>query len=214
MRRNKSLPGAQGADFSSRRVRPTVRSYGVRFSPTNRSFAAAATEGLLIYSMDDDLVFDPTDLDLDVTPDNVRMLLSQGDYLRALVMAVRLNEDELIALAYAATPAESIELVSRSFPDGYVVRLITFIAAHWDASPHVEFQLLWVRALLRLHGAKLRAALATMSATLPSLRSLHRAILANTETLTKVTDDNVYLTQYLLMSSRRPAPVQSAAANE
>ena len=45
-----------------------VRTRCVALSPTGRSWSAATTEGLLLYSVDDALVFDPTDLAEDVTP--------------------------------------------------------------------------------------------------------------------------------------------------
>ena len=44
----------------------------MRFSPTGRAFAVAATSGLLVYSLDEDNTFDPTDLDLELTPQAVR----------------------------------------------------------------------------------------------------------------------------------------------
>lgn len=48
-----SMPGATKGDLSSRRTRPEVRTKHLRFSPTGRAWAAASTEGLLIYSLDD-----------------------------------------------------------------------------------------------------------------------------------------------------------------
>jgi periodic tryptophan protein 2 len=52
------LPGTKRGDMSSRAHRPEVRVAGLQFSPTGRDFAAATTEGLLIYSLDSKLVFD------------------------------------------------------------------------------------------------------------------------------------------------------------
>lgn len=49
--------------------RPIIRTKCLRIAPTGRSWAAATTEGVLIYSMDDSFIFDPTDLDIDVTPE-------------------------------------------------------------------------------------------------------------------------------------------------
>lgn len=49
--------------------RPVVRTKCLRLAPTGRSFAAATTEGVLVYSIDDSFIFDPTDLDIDVTPE-------------------------------------------------------------------------------------------------------------------------------------------------
>lgn len=49
--------------------RPVIRTKCLRIAPTGRSWAAATTEGVLIYSMDESFIFDPTDLDIDVTPE-------------------------------------------------------------------------------------------------------------------------------------------------
>lgn len=56
------LPGTGG------KRRPAVRSRAVALSPTGRSWAAATTDGLLLYSLDPGAMFDPTDLADDVTP--------------------------------------------------------------------------------------------------------------------------------------------------
>lgn len=58
------LPGSM-----PNRGRPIVRTKCLRIAPTGRSWAAATTEGVLVYSMDDNFIFDPTDLDIDVTPE-------------------------------------------------------------------------------------------------------------------------------------------------
>ena len=49
--------------------RPIIRTKCLRIAPTGRNWAAATTEGVLVYSMDDSFIFDPTDLDIDVTPE-------------------------------------------------------------------------------------------------------------------------------------------------
>src|SRR5690606_17010926 len=66
-----TLPGATKGDLSVRKIRPEVRVTGVQFGPTGSTFAAASTEGLLIYSLDNVTTFDPFDLDMDITPDNI-----------------------------------------------------------------------------------------------------------------------------------------------
>ncbi|CAM9476425.1 unnamed protein product, partial [Choristocarpus tenellus] len=69
----KALPGASRGKDGSRRVREEVRSSCVRFSPTGREWAAATTDGLLLYSLDDAAVFDPSDLDESVTPESTEV---------------------------------------------------------------------------------------------------------------------------------------------
>lgn len=60
-------------------MRPEVRCTCVQFSPTGLSFAVASTEGLLVYSVDDSLVFDPFELGEDVTPEAATAALEGGE---------------------------------------------------------------------------------------------------------------------------------------
>jgi periodic tryptophan protein 2 len=153
-----SLPGAsRGAgDMSIRRYRPEARTKCVRFSPTGRAWAAASTEGLLIYSLDETVTFDPFDLSIDLTPQSVLEVLASREYLKSLVMAFRLNEKALIQKVYEAIPREDIRLVARQLPMVYVPLLLRFVGEHLERTPHLEFDLLWANTLLMTHGRALR----------------------------------------------------------
>ena len=49
--------------MSAKRVTaPEIRTKALTFAPSGRHFAIAATEGMLVYSLDETLVFDPFDL--------------------------------------------------------------------------------------------------------------------------------------------------------
>ncbi len=67
------VPGTAG------KKRPVARSRAVCLAPTGRTWAAATTEGLLLYSVDDSLVFDPTDLTEDLTPAACHRALAAGE---------------------------------------------------------------------------------------------------------------------------------------
>lgn len=60
-----------------------------------RAWAAATTEGLMIYSLDSGMVFDPFDLDIEVTPNSTRKALAKGEYSTALILSFKLNEMKL-----------------------------------------------------------------------------------------------------------------------
>jgi len=149
-----SLPGAsRGAgDMSIRRFRQEARTKCVRFSPTGRAWAAASTEGLLIYSLDETVTFDPFELSIDLTPQAVLQVLAEQEYLKALVMAFRLNEKPLIQRVYETIPRGDIHLISRQLPVVYIPLLLRFVGEHLDQSPHLEFDLIWVNTLLMAHG--------------------------------------------------------------
>ena len=82
-----TLPGVKKGDLSSRRVPRAISCNELQFSPTGRSFCAATTEGLLIYSLDDDVLFDPFELDIEVTPENIKNTLTDKLYVKSLVVS-------------------------------------------------------------------------------------------------------------------------------
>lgn len=151
-----TLPGATRGDMSKRRYRQEARTKCVRFSPTGRAWAAASTEGLLIYSIDDTLHFDPFDLDIDLTPQSLLSVLAGHEYLKALVMAFRLNEKSLIQKVYESIPRPDIKLLARQLPVTYLAQMLRFVSEHLEKSPHLEFDLTWANNLLAAHGRFLR----------------------------------------------------------
>ena len=151
-----TLPGAGKGDLSKRKYKQEARTKCVRFSPTGRVWAAASTEGLLMYSLDDSIIFDPFDLDMDLTPQSVLAVLSSGEYLKALVMAFRLNEKAIIQRTYESVPHGDIQLVARQLPVVYLPAMLRFLGTHVERSPHMEYDLLWINALLTCHGRYLK----------------------------------------------------------
>jgi periodic tryptophan protein 2 len=151
-----TLPGASKGDLSKRRYKQEARTKCVRFSPTGRSWAAASTEGLLIYSLDDSIAFDPFDLSIDITPQSLLSTLAEKEYLLALIVSFRLNEKPLILRTYEAIPPTDVKLIAKQLPKVYVPAMLRFVASHLEGSPHVEFDLIWVGALLTSHGRWLR----------------------------------------------------------
>ena len=167
---DRTLPGARAGDMSKRKYRPEARTKCVRFSPTGRSWAAASTEGLLIYSLDDSIAFDPFDLDVDITPETITATLAERHYLKALVMSFRLNEQPLIRSVYEAVPPRDVKLLTRQLPVKYAEALLSFIAKQMEASPHVEFHLVWISALFNAHGRHLRERSGDHAATFRALQ--------------------------------------------
>jgi len=194
---DKSLPGSKrGGDPSARKRMPEVRVTGVAFSPAGRSFCAASTEGLLIYSLDTMPLFDPIDLDLAVTPASISHVLhEQKDYLKALVMAFRLNEAHLLRQVFEGIPHSNIALVVEELPVVYVPRLLRFVAHQAEESPHLEFCLLWIQSLLLSHGQWVSDNRGSVEA---ELRTVNRAVTKIRDELTRLADENVYTIDYLL----------------
>ena len=205
---DRTLPGAKRGDPGQRTTRPEVRVTSVNFSPTGRAFCAASTEGLLIYSLDTEFLFDPFDLDISITPSTIIETLSaakqtsasgsvdeNNSFLKALIMAFRLNESKLIRIVYEGVPPADIPHVVRSLPAVYLPRFLRFVATAAEETPHLEFNLLWIQSLLSSHGRYLKDNAGTFST---ELRAVQRAIDDIQTNLKKITERNSYQLKYLL----------------
>ncbi|KZT23719.1 WD40 repeat-like protein [Neolentinus lepideus HHB14362 ss-1] len=195
-----TLPGAQRGDLSKRRYRPEARTKCIRFAPTGRAWAAASTEGLLIYSVDDNVTFDPFDLDMDLTPQSIMTVLSNKEFLKALVMAFRLNENPLISRVYESIPTRDIRFIAKALPVVYLDRMLRFISERMDQnSPHLEFELTWVRAVLGAHGRLLRDRSGEYASV---LRSVQKGLGDFEVVVAKLCDENTSTLKYLIDQSQ------------
>ncbi|EHA51562.1 periodic tryptophan protein 2 [Pyricularia oryzae 70-15] len=211
---NRSLPGSKrGGDPSARTTHAEVKVSGVSFAPDGAAFCAASTEGLLIYSLDHTVQFDPFDLNMEITPaSTLAVLENEKDYLKALVMAFRLNEAGLIKRVYQAIPHRDIPLVVEQFPPVYVARLLRFVAAQTEESPHIEFCLLWIKALVDKHGKWLAANRAKVDV---ELRVVARAIARMRDEIRRLADENVYMVDYLLgQAENKPKAIEGTSIDD
>ncbi|ODV88017.1 hypothetical protein CANARDRAFT_192731 [[Candida] arabinofermentans NRRL YB-2248] len=206
-----ALPGSNRGDISSRATRPEIRVSSVGFSPTANAFACASTEGLLIYSIDDAFIFDPFDLDVDVTPEATLGILQEGDYLTSLVMSFRLNERYLIHKVYETIKFEDIPLVSKDLPVVYVEKLLTFIGSIAMESQHIEFNLTWVSNLLTHHGKYITRNKHIYSS---ALRSIQRFLNRVAKDVVKANFKNENLFDFFMVASSSKALQFSSFNND
>ncbi|KAJ8755908.1 hypothetical protein K2173_024453 [Erythroxylum novogranatense] len=178
--------------------RPIIRTKSLRIAPTGRSFAAATTEGVLLYSVDDSFIFDPTDLDIDVTPEAVDEALNEDQLNRALILSLRLNEDSLIKKCIFSVNPMDIPAVSSSIPYRYLQRLIDALADLLESCPHVEFILHWCQELCKVHGNSIQQNSRNL---LPALKSLQKAITRIHQDLADTCSSNEYMLRYLCSST-------------
>ncbi|KAK9915110.1 hypothetical protein WJX75_004822 [Coccomyxa subellipsoidea] len=188
------LPGTGG------KRRPAVRSRAVALSPTGRSWAAATTDGLLLYSLDPGAMFDPTDLADDVTPQAARRAMREGAWLRALLVTLRLKDAELLRLVILGTPPQEVDMIAGSVPTAALTDVLAALAEYMTDCPHLEFLLKWVRSLCLRHGTTLQAMPA--SRTMPVFRALQQAVTKSHEDLASACDTNLYTLRYLAAASK------------
>ncbi|XP_053995438.1 periodic tryptophan protein 2 homolog [Hylaeus anthracinus] len=186
------LPGVRSGDMASRSMKPEVRVFSLQFSPTGQAWAAVTTEGLLIYSLDVGLVFDPFQLELGITPETVKETLNEKEYTKALMMASKLNEKLLIKCVLENIPCRDIELTVTDLPDIYIEKVLKFVASELELTRHIHFYLLWIETILTKHGPKLSSAF-----QMPVLLMLQKTMQKKYDDLSKICDFNQYTMSYL-----------------
>lgn len=189
------LPGTRQGDMSRRAFKPEVRVTSLTFSPTGRSWAASTSEGLLVYSLDTDWLFDPLDLDFSNTPSAVKQKLKEKDYATALMMAIRLNMNSLKQEVIETIPVQSIEVVVNNLTQLYVEGVLTFLAEALESTRHLGLYSQWATALVTCHGHSLKTRSPHITTT---LNALQKAIVQHHTNLTKVCSHNEYMLSYLL----------------
>jgi len=191
---NFNLPGAKRNDDGSRKSKIEVLTTAVAFSSTGREWGTVSNEGLHIYSLDDDCLFDPIALDEDITPASVNQAIKFKQYGKALLMSMHLNESSLVQVVIESIPLSSIALVVKSITHMHLESLLQYIAKFMADSPHVEYYLEWCLQILQTHGRYLQKHYADF---MKSFRSMHRVVRTRYEELRSVCDENRYSLDFI-----------------
>lgn len=189
-----TLPGVLKGDMSSRRLQPEIRVNSLQFSPTGQTWAAASSEGLVVYSLESHDLFDPFQLECNVTSERICQASSNKEHTKALILSLRLNEPELICQVMEAVQPCDIPLVTQSLKEPFIERLMQFIVVQLDESRHLHFYLLWCRYMLTVHGQKLKTLASGQSVM---LRSLQKSLVRQQENLNKISSSNTYALTYI-----------------
>jgi periodic tryptophan protein 2 len=187
------LPGS--SKDGSRLTRPDILSSACKFFPTGREFSIATTQGLQVFSLDDAILFAPTDLDIAITPQAVDSALLKQDYSLAVNMALHLGEQVVLKRAIDGIVTDAISLVVKSIDVRMLRSLLKFLSEEIVASRHVEYYLSWCWEIIRTHGAVLQ--LDSMPYR-ESLRSLVRAISSHEKEILNACDENQFSLSFLL----------------
>lgn len=193
------LPGAKRGDDGSRSSKVEVLTMQVNFSSTGREWATVSGEGLHVYSLDDDMIFDPISLTESVTPAAVETKLATGEYGVALRMALHLNEFALVKEVLEDTPYTSITHVVRSIGPEQLERLLQSIAKIMDKSPHIEFYLQWCLQLLQTHGRHMDT---YRSSFMRAFRSMHKSVQTRHDELKTICNENRYTLDFIQDQAR------------
>lgn len=170
---------------------PVARTRAVALSPTGREWAAATTSGVVVYSADGTDAFDPTDLEEGVTPEAALRAVRAGANLRALLLALRLNEAPLTRHVLLSVPSAQVGSVVRLLPSAVAPAALRALCPLLGTEPHLELLLTWLRELCKTHGPALRTAG-------PALRDAARALSTLHGDLASLTERNIHTLDYLV----------------
>ncbi|KAJ9469440.1 Periodic tryptophan protein 2-like protein [Diplonema papillatum] len=203
------LPGAQRGDQGKRKkTKPTARSKCVFVSPTGKEWAAATTDGLLLYSTEVDRKrFNPLQLTMELTPMDVYGEIEKTNYVLAVLKALRLNNNDVSARVFHAVPFMEIPFVSDNIPTDMLVPLLDLISSQLADSNHVERCLRWSAHLLHRHGAYIQKRATAAASGAPAdghlqavLKHLHQHVAKKTTDLMRLTEQNKHTLAYLSAS--------------
>lgn len=189
-----NLPGARRGDDGSRKSRVEVMTMQVSFSPTGREWAAVTGEGLHVYSLDDDMIFDPISLTEAITPAAIEAKLAANEFGLALRMATHLNEFALMRSVLENTPYQAISGVVRTVGPEQLERLLQIISKMLEDSPHIEFYLHWCLEMLQTHGMHMNR---YRSSFMRAFRSMHKAVATKHSELNAICNENRYTLDFI-----------------
>ena len=189
---NMRLPGVKKYDMTTRKFDHQIQVWSLDFNAGGDNFVAGSSEGLLVYSLHSDLSFDPVDLDPDLTVGKVESLIKGGDLSRAILMALKLKNRDLIAKAIENIKYDHVQLVASTLPASVVPDLIAFVASRIDSGEHasslLEVYLRWADALLLNNVTKFSSGTthSKNDKLAPALTLLQRAVTNRSRTLGQV----------------------------
>lgn len=170
----------------------------VSLSPTGRTWAAATPGGVLLYGLDSTMTFDPTDLAEDITPAAVLQSMNVGAYLRALLIAVRLGDGELIQQVLLCTPPTMLPSVVATLPSSAIVPIIQSLGDIMNSgTPHIEHVIAWLQQVCTRHALVLQDLSHQVG---PALRGIHKALNQVRDDVGGLCESNIYSLRYLISS--------------
>ncbi|KAF7630903.1 hypothetical protein Mgra_00008824 [Meloidogyne graminicola] len=195
------LPGTRHTDLSERFIRPTILMSKVVFSPTGLDFAVACTEGVCIYSLSKPRRFDPLQLESNITPKEIINSTINGEYVKSLSLALRLNDNEIIERTIEAIPVEQLRVVINELGLSTAEYLLYWLAANKTRGPipskHFHFYLIIIKELLYKYSSEFKLSLNRNN---PSLTAILELLNSQNNLLIGMCTQNLHSLEYLIMT--------------
>ena len=188
------LPGAKRGDDGSRSSKVEVLTKQVAFSSTGREWATVSGEGLHVYSLDEDMIFDPISLTEAITPVAVEAKLHNKEYSMAIRMAIHLNEFVLMKQVLDEIPYASIPSVVKTIGPEQLLTIMNTITKVMSTSPHVQYYLKWCLEILKQHGIHMGK---HRSLYMRAFRAMHKIVQTKHDELKTLCNQNKYTLDFI-----------------
>jgi len=230
-----ALPGVSVGEAKNVYSERELHVWGVAFAADSQHFAVATTHGVFIFSADmglgtpstagsmygnDVARFVPTMLTKNVSALAVNRALEKDELAKAMVLALALNDYGLLRKVYEKIPPSAISITVASIGAPLLPALLWFISLEMRPStgtPHFQFHVDWVAAIIDLHFVTLLEMTAGKATARTEKSSLDAAAASSSDvaalclqllvelsqrhaTMGKVFNSNSYLLDYLSLA--------------
>lgn len=192
--------GCAGTTRGQRRA--ILQCKDLALSPSGGMWAAATTEGILMYSLASEALFDPTNLSEDISVPTMHRLIGRGAHLKALLVAIRLNDPAHIRHVLLRVPPGEMRGVVAAMPAAVATPVFRALAEDIGRSAHVEFVLAWAREVCEVHGEALQGA--PRQEVMPAFRAVQRGLQEVTTRLRPAVEKCLHTLQYLEVVAQMP----------
>eukprot|EP00918_Siedleckia_nematoides_P048976 GHVU01107329.1.p1 GENE.GHVU01107329.1~~GHVU01107329.1.p1 ORF type:complete len:1070 (-),score=224.61 GHVU01107329.1:535-3744(-) len=232
------LPGVNTGQFAPEGAAARFRLQQVAVSRDGCMWAAATSQGLYLYSVDAGglhaasqrygalMNFRPLFLTKNVTPANIDKAVKTGQFGKAMVLALALNDLPTLKRVFNAIPIEDVPVAAGCVPVYLCPPLISFLrvavdVANGDHSTSLEKTLCWCKQTLVAHAAVLQSTDVSALSMGPSQRgfthleakvdfksvllSLLRALQTTRSHLEECFESNTHTIAYIVQRSQEAA---------
>ncbi|KAJ1606530.1 WD repeat-containing protein [Cryptosporidium canis] len=165
-----SLPGISVGEFSgpSRQSHFTV--YEVEFSQNSSHWIASTSHGAFLFCIDtlgNSYSGTSTHLNMldsfkrqimtkEVNVGNIKKLLEEGDILRGFILALAMNNFEVLVMVYNRIPIVSIDYIMQNTVSFLLPNVLNFLRVVTNPTNRqffrLERHLIWLESIIRVHG--------------------------------------------------------------
>lgn len=183
------IPDAYRPGDMLRKPRRQVKVTSVSFSPHGREFSLVTTEGLLVYSLDEQERFLPLALGKDVSKPAVIASLIREEYSVALILSLKLSEEDLIKDVFYRIPDDQVSSVVQNLKGRELLSFIRFLNREVEKSLELGLILNWTQQIVKWHSRILKG--------ISEIKPLIRGLSVQYKKLSWMCRDNTYLLNYL-----------------